>query len=161
MIVPMIKNAEQLELVKKTCCWPPAGIRSVGFSRANLFGKYFDQYADEAQSPILVAMIEHADSINNLKQILQVEGLDAIFIGPYDLSASLGITSSFDHPKFISAMQQILKLAKEYGIPAGIHVVQPSQKELLQRIDEGYTFIAYSIDAVILNRYSKNPISVN
>ncbi len=92
---------------------------------------------------------------------MQVEGLDAIFIGPYDLSASLGITSSFDHPKFISAMQQILKLAKEYGIPAGIHVVQPSQKELLQRIDEGYTFIAYSIDAVILNRYSKNPISVN
>jgi 2-dehydro-3-deoxyglucarate aldolase len=89
--------------------------------------------------------------VNNLEAILNVEGLDAILIGPYDLSASMGLTAQFEHPDFRSAMEKIQKLAANKGIPAGVHVVAPSREELDQRLSDGFRFIAYSIDAVMLN----------
>ncbi|MBU0753938.1 MAG: 2,4-dihydroxyhept-2-ene-1,7-dioic acid aldolase, partial [Planctomycetes bacterium] len=110
VIVPMVENGEQLEQVRDACCWPPAGKRGVGFSRANLFGKYFDDYTVEAQAPLLVAMIEHIRAVDNLEKILKVEGLDAVLIGPYDLSASMGLTAKFDAPEFITEMSRIRKL---------------------------------------------------
>lgn len=150
IIVPMIESAEQLVVVRDACRWPPAGTRGVGFSRANLFGKHFEAYREEAQSPLLVAMIEHHHAVDNLERILEVEGLDAILIGPYDLSASMGLTAQFDHPEFCSIMGKIRELAGNHAIPAGIHVVVPSREQLRQRLDEGYQFLAYSIDAVML-----------
>jgi len=96
VIVPMISSAEQLLQVRNACCCPPAGTRGVAFSRANLFGKHFNDYITEAQSPLLVAMIEQISAVNDLEKILQVQGLDAILIGPYDLSASMGLTAKFE-----------------------------------------------------------------
>ena len=90
VIVPMIGSADQLIKVRDSIRWPPSGRRGVAFSRANLFGKNFDAYIEEAKQPILIAMIEHVDAINELDGILAVDGLDAILIGPYDLSGSLG-----------------------------------------------------------------------
>jgi 2-dehydro-3-deoxyglucarate aldolase len=157
VIVPMVESAKQLLDVRNACRWPPAGIRGVGFSRANLFGKNFDVYREEAQAPLLVAMIEHRRSVDCLEEILEIEGLDAILIGPYDLSASMGLTAQFDHPIFLETLASINAKATKNKIPVGIHVVQP-EKSLLQRyIDEGYQFIAYSIDAVFLYNAAQCP----
>lgn len=150
IIVPMIESAAQLVAVRDACRWPPAGTRGVGFSRANLFGKYFDAYREEAQAPLLVAMIEHHRAVAELESILSVEGLDAILIGPYDLSASMGLTAQFEHPDFCATMDKIRTLAADKAIPAGVHVVAPSPEQLQQRLDEGYLFVAYSIDSVFL-----------
>jgi len=159
VIVPMVESADQLIAVRDVCRWPPAGQRGVGFSRANLFGKYFNDYSSEAQAPLLVAMIEHHRAVLELDSILVVDGLDAILIGPYDLSASIGLTAQFDHPDFLAIIEKVRKLAAEKGIPAGVHVVDPSPKQLNQRLGDGYQFLAYSIDAVMLNnvtRYASN-----
>jgi len=150
LIIPMVESAAQLFEVKEACCWPPSGKRGVGFSRANLFGKQFDSYAEEAQGPLLVAMIEHIFAIDNLVEILQVNGLDAILIGPYDLSASMGLTAKFESDEFLNAMIRIRSVCNRYNIPCGVHVVNPEPLILKQRISEGYRFIAYSIDAVFL-----------
>ena len=99
---------------------------------------------------MLVAQIEHINAVNNLPDILQVEGLDAIIVGPYDLSSSMGLTAEFDHKEFLKTMDQIIKLCQQYNIPSGDHVVQPDPELLQKRIDHGYRFIAYSIDAVFL-----------
>jgi len=152
VIVPMVESAAQLLSVRDACRWPPAGTRGVGFSRANLFGKHFDAYRQEAQAPLLVAMIEHFRAVAELDRILEVEGLDAIMIGPYDLSASMGLTAQFDHPDFQSIMKQIRELAASKQIASGLHVVQPRHDELKMRIQEGYRFLAYSIDAVMLQK---------
>jgi 2-dehydro-3-deoxyglucarate aldolase len=157
VIVPMIESAEQLEKVRNSCNWPPSGKRGVGFSRANLFGKYFNDYSKEAQNPILVAMIESLNAVNNLEEILKVEGLDAILIGPYDLSASMGVTSKFNDQEFIKVLTKITSLSLSVNIPCGIHVVDPSVEELKLRIKEGYKFIAYSIDSVFLNTSVARP----
>jgi len=151
VIVPMVESAQQLRDVRDVCRWPPAGRRGVGFSRANLFGKHFDAYRDEAQAPLLVAMIEHVRAADSLETILAVEGLDAVLIGPYDLSASMGLTAQFDHPDFASVMDRVLVQTSQHRIACGIHVVAPSPAQLAQRIAQGYRFIAYSIDAVLLN----------
>lgn len=151
VIVPMIESAEQLVAVRDACRWPPSGTRGVGFSRSNLFGKHFEAYREEAQAPLLVAMIEHYCAVENLEKILEVDGLDAILIGPYDLSASMGITAQFDDPDFCTVMDKIRSLAATHGIPAGVHVVAPSREQIRQRLSEGYRFLAYSIDSVMLN----------
>ena len=108
IIVPMIESASQLIKVRDACRWPPSGTRGVGFSRANLFGKNFEQYKIEAKQPLLIAMIENYKAVEVLGEILDVEGLDGIMIGPYDLSASLGITGEFDNPAFISLINEII-----------------------------------------------------
>ena len=151
VIVPMIESADQLKKIRDLCCWPPPGTRGVGFSRANLFGKNFGEYKEEAQAPLLVAQIEHINAVNNLAEILQVEGLDAIIVGPYDLSASIGLTAEFEHKDFLNVMDQIISLCKQYNVPCGDHVVQPNHDLLKKRISHGYRFIAYSIDAVFLH----------
>ena len=158
VIVPMVESAAQLERVRDACRWPPAGTRGVGFSRANLFGKHFDAYAEEAQAPLLVAMIEHIRAVENLGEILQVRGLDAILTGPYDLSASMGLTAQFEHPDFRSAMSRIRHLAERHHVPSGMHVVAPDPDELRTRLNEGYRFIAYSIDAVFINKAAQSPL---
>ena len=152
VIVPMIDNAAQLIEVRNSCRWPPSGSRGVAFSRANLFGINFENYCNEAQAPILVAMIEHKKAIENLAEILDVDGLDAILIGPYDLSASMGLTACFDDPIFKKVMNEILELCKANQIACGIHVVQPDLNLLKDVIASGYQFIAYSIDAVFLSQ---------
>ena len=157
VIVPMVESAEQLIAVRDACRWPPGGSRGVGFSRANLFGKHLDAYRTEAQAPLLVAMIEHVNAVENLESILAVEGLDAILIGPYDLSASLGLTAEFEHARFKTTMACICDTALTARIPVGLHVVQASAEELENRLADGYRFIAYSIDAVMLRTAAEKP----
>lgn len=157
VVVPMVETAEKLKAVRDACCWPPAGTRGVGFSRANLFGKNFDSYRIEAQSPLLVAMIENIRAVEQLDEILQVKGLDAILIGPYDLSASMGIVAQFNSPDFIAAIDRIRALCDAQKIPCGVHIVSPDLIELKQRLADGYRFLAYSLDSVFLNHASAIP----
>lgn len=156
VIIPMVESAEQLRTVRDACQWPPSGKRGVGFSRANLFGKFFEDYREEAQAPLIVAMIEHVKAVENLDQILDVQGLDAILIGPYDLSASMGMTAQFDEQSFKTVMESILLKSRHKKIPCGVHVVAPSSDQMKQRLSEGYRFLAYSIDAVMLNHMVKS-----
>ena len=159
VIVPMIESAAQLLAIRDACCWPPTGTRGVGFSRANLFGKNFQAYSEEAQTPLLVAMIENHRAVAELDAILDVKGLDAILIGPYDLSASMGLNAKFDHPDFCLTLEKILALAQARSVPAGIHIVSPSPDQLRMRLEEGYRFIAYSIDAVSFQQSISRPSS--
>ena len=160
IIVPMITSAKQLTQVRDACCWPPSGSRGVGFSRANLFGKHFEAYTEEAQAPLLVAMIEHIRAIDNLEEICQTEGIDAILIGPYDLSASMKLTAKFDTPEFMATMDRIRTLCKQYHIPCGVHVVMPEPGVLEEKIAKGYQFVAYSVDAVFLYTSAESPIKI-
>ena len=159
VIIPMVESAEQLTSMRDACRWPPTGQRGVGFSRANLFGKHFDEYAKEAQAPLLVPMIEHIRAVNSLDAICPVEGVDALLIRPYDLTASIGLTGSFDSPAFLQATEEIRAIAQKHSIPSGVHVVMPDPSMLKREIDAGHRFLAYSLDAVFLNESSRCPAS--
>lgn len=157
VIIPMITSAEQLEPLVAGCHWPPTGTRGVGFCRANGFGANFDGYREEAQSALVIAQIEHVDAIKNLDAITSVDGLDALMIGPYDLSASLGRTGQLDHPDVVNAVNEIREACKRANKPVGTHIVDPIPTLVRQRIDEGFRFIAYGVDTVFLRSASSIP----
>lgn len=157
LIIPMIQNSKDLKKAIKFSCWPPKGNRGVGYSRANLFGKYFNKYMEEAQNPFIVAMIENEKALSNIEEIIQVEGLDAILIGPYDLSSSLGAPGDFKNINFINAKKKILNIASEANIPCGLHQVIPDLDMLNELLKDGFTFIPYSIDSVFLEHISRKP----
>ena len=157
IIVPNIKNNNQLQKVISHSCWPPKGNRGVGFSRANIFGKIFDEYKFFAQNPFLVAMIECKEGLENIDIISKNIALDAILIGPYDLSASLGSTGNFTNSKFTSAIKKIVSTCKKNQISVGIHQVAPNEGDLKKLIKKGFNFIPYGIDTSFLNFYCKAP----
>jgi 2-dehydro-3-deoxyglucarate aldolase len=158
LIIPMVESAKQLKEIVNFSAWPPSGNRGVAFSRANLFGKNFQEYIQEAQKPLIIAMIENINALENLDEILKVSGLDAILIGPYDLSASMKLTAKFEDQRFLDVMQTIKDQADKAKIPCGLHIVEPDELVLKRKIDDGYRFIAYSIDAVILKKFINHPI---
>jgi 2-dehydro-3-deoxyglucarate aldolase len=157
VIIPMIESAGQLATLVNACRWPPAGTRGVGFSRANLFGQHFAAYAQEAQQPLVIAQIEHVRAVAELQSILRVPGLDAIMVGPYDLSASMGLTGEFEAPRFKETLATIRSTADAALIASGVHVVEPSAQALARAIESGFRFIAYSIDAVFLQKSARLP----
>jgi 2-dehydro-3-deoxyglucarate aldolase len=156
LIFPMIESAEQVRQAISWSHYPPRGTRGVGYSRANLFGKSFEAYRKEFR-PFLVAQIEHKDAARDIDAILAVEGLDAVMIGPYDLSASMGLTGLFDHPDFKAVLSSVLSACVRHKVPAGQHVVSPDPRQLEAAVADGYRFIAYCTDAIFLWSGAQRP----
>lgn len=157
-IIPMVESADDLKRCISQAYYPPNGTRGVGYSRANLFGKKFDDYAStHANNIFIVAQIESIKGVDNLEEILKTPGLDAIIVGPYDLSGSMGMTGQFDRPEFKEVLEKIQICCTKSQIPAGYHVVQPDTLLLKQKISQGYQFIAYGIDAVFLYNLAQSP----
>jgi len=114
LVFPMIESREQLDRAISLSLYPDAGgSRGVGYSRANMYGRDFDPYrVDVAKDILLVAQIEHIRAVEQLDAILSHPRLDAIMVGPYDLSGSMGLTGQFDHPDFVAVMARINEACK-------------------------------------------------
>ncbi len=152
IIVPMVNTKGDAEQAVSSVYYPPKGIRGVGLARAQDYGIGFHEYRDWLEeNAIIIVQIEHIDAVNNLKDILSVDGVDGYIIGPYDLSASLGVSGEFDHSSMIEAMNEIYRVATTLGKYGGIHIVEPDTDLLKQSVLEGFTFIAYSVDFRMLD----------
>ena len=159
VIVPMINTAEEARKAVDAVKYYPEGRRSFGLGRAHKFGLNFDTYIHENnQTSIVVIQIEHKDALENLDAILAVPGIDAIIIGPYDLSGSMGIPGKFDDPAFSSAVTQIINKVKRSPVALGIHIVHPSEQDINERIRQGFTFIAYGMDTIFLQNGACNAV---
>lgn len=157
VIVPMVNSVEDALKAVEAVKYPPVGKRGVGLARAQGYGTRFKEYLEwQKESAVVIVQVEHINAVNNLEDIFSVEGVDGYIIGPYDLSGSLGIPGQFDHPDFMAAMDRISTVAKEMKMTGGIHVIEPEPEQLEQRINEGYRFIAYSLDIRMLDVASRN-----
>lgn len=156
LILPMIESEGLLRDAVAWAHYPPRGCRGVGYSRANQFGKNFDAYLG-GTNPIIVAQIEHIRAVENIDAIMSVPGLDAVMVGPYDLSASMGCTGQFDHPNFKKALARVADASRVHNVSSGVHVVQPEPERLRAALDEGHRFIAYGVDAVFLWKNARIP----
>jgi len=159
VIVPMVNSVNDAELAVRSIKYPPRGHRSVGIARAHGYGPGFADYVRVAnEESILIIQVEHIESVHNLEEILKVEGIDGLIIGPYDLSGSLGLPGELEHPRVVEAREKILEVAKEKGIAAGIHIVYPSIEEFGRRLEEGYRFIAFGTDFIYLGESCRNSV---
>ncbi|MBX3606563.1 MAG: 2,4-dihydroxyhept-2-ene-1,7-dioic acid aldolase [Piscinibacter sp.] len=149
VICPMVSTREDAQRLVAYTHYAPRGTRSFGPVRALLYGGA--DYPTQANDTIVAfAMIETAQALDNLDAILSVEGLDAVYVGPSDLSLALGCKPSFDdvEPKVAQAIDHIVERAKAHGVVAGIHNGRPDVARA--RIAKGYRFVTVSSDARIL-----------
>lgn len=161
IIVPMVNTPEDAAKAVSAAYYPPKGTRGVGLSRAQGYGMSFAEYRDRAvEQTIVLVQIEHIRGVENLEAILSVSGVDGFVIGPYDLSGSVDHPGNFDHPDVLDALTRIQEIMKNSDKPGGYHVVHTDQKELRQRIQEGYRFIAYGDDMVMFAQKVKDEIQV-
>lgn len=161
VIVPLINNAEEAQRSVAAAKYPPEGIRGYCYARMNNYGEDFEDYAESANDNIsVVAMIETKEGIKNIKEILDIKGLDGVFIGPYDLSGSYGVPGQTTHPLVVEARQKVLSACEETGKSAGLHVVRPSLETISTSMEEGFTFIALGVDVVFLKEAAKESLRI-
>lgn len=151
IIVPMVCTAADAEAAVAAAHYPPRGTRGVGLHRAQDYGGGFAEYREWAERELVViAQIEHKDGVENLDAIMSTPGIDAFFVGPYDLSASFGAPGDFANPDVVAAIDKIDASVRSGPIPGGIHVVEPDPENLRQRIAAGHCLIAYGVDMIFL-----------
>ncbi len=159
IIAPLVNTPEQAREIVKAAKYPPEGQRGVGFARSNDYGSNFDAAVPRDNNEILVCVqIEHREAIENIDEILAVDGIDAALFGPYDLSASLDVTGQFNHPKFEQSIKTAEAACRKHDIVLGTHVVEPDVNEATQRIQEGYRLLAYSLDIRVLSEVFGNDL---
>jgi 2-keto-3-deoxy-L-rhamnonate aldolase RhmA len=151
IIVPSVNSAEEAKKAVNAIKYPPVGTRGVGLARAQSYGFNFDYYRDyKAKEIKLIVQIEHIDAINELDDILQIDGVDGTFIGPYDLSGSLGKPGDWEAPVVKVALKRYEDTVKKYDKLIGFHVVPAEYALVEEKINNGYNFIAFSFDAFFL-----------
>ena len=151
VIIPQVNTREEAQRAVRFCKYPPEGTRSVGISRAHGYGTRFQLYLEQAnQSTSVILQIESVIAMDNIDAIISVEGVDALFIGPYDLSASMNLSGQIDHPQVQAALTHIRQACQARNMPVGIFSVNAAGARAYQ--DQGYTLVVVSSDGLMLTQ---------
>ena len=160
IIVPMVNSAEEVEKAIAYANYSPQGIRSFALPRANGYGAFAEEYFQSANDNLFLGiMIEHIDALKNLDEIFSNKRIDAVFVGPYDLSGSMDIPGQFDNMKFKQALNLIRSKAQKHGVTMGIHDIYPTVEKIQKYINDGYRFIACGIDTLYVREMSEKFVS--
>ncbi|MCB1692403.1 MAG: 2,4-dihydroxyhept-2-ene-1,7-dioic acid aldolase [Pseudomonadales bacterium] len=157
VVVPLVNNREEAERAVSACRYPPDGIRSFGPIRAAMYGG--PDYAKEANKEIAcIVMIETAEALENLDEIMSTPGVDAVYIGPADLAYALGLepTGDNNHPKHVETVTKIFEHCKKHKIGAGIHT---SSLEYTQRyLEQGFHMVTLGSDNGFMARLARTEL---
>jgi 4-hydroxy-2-oxoheptanedioate aldolase len=159
VICPMVNTREQAEALVQACKYPPRGYRSWGPVRASIYAGA--DYGDRANEDIIVMpMIETAEALKNLDDILTVPGVDAVYVGPSDLSLALGCKPRLDQtdPPVVEAQQTIVEACKRHGVIAGIH--NATAAYALKMVAAGYQFVTLASDNRFLAAKAAEEVAV-
>jgi 2-keto-3-deoxy-L-rhamnonate aldolase RhmA len=157
IIVPQVKTAEEAQRIVNLCLYPPQGVRGVGIARAQGYGISFQEYVQQANDrTAIILQIEHIDAVKNIHEILAVEGVDAVLIGPYDLSGSLHKLGQVQDSEVINTIQSILHACKQHNVPAGIFCATPEQAAHWQKA--GVNLLAIGTDITFLWRAAQQAL---
>lgn len=147
VIIPQVNTKEEAIAAVTAAKYPPIGMRSVGIARAHGYGQDFSSYVENANAQTdVILQIEHIDSVTNIEEILSTKGVDGIFIGPYDLSASMERTGQVDHPDVLECISHIKEAACKRRIPVGLFAANTAAAKKQPDID----FIAVGTDILFL-----------
>ncbi len=158
IIVPQVNTKKEAEEAVQFTKYPTKGKRSVGISKAHDYGLSFNEYMKNANDEIaLIVQCEHKEAVKNLNEILEVDGIDCIFIGPYDLSASMGKTGNFQDQEVIDSIAKIEAQCKEKNIPLGIF--GGSSEAVKPYKNRGFNLLTAGIDMLMVSSSAKEIIN--
>lgn len=152
LLVPMVQNADEAREAVRATRYPPAGIRGVGsaLARASRWNRIPDYLQKANDQMCVLVQIETREAMKNLPQILDVEGVDGVFIGPADLSADMGYAGNPQHPEVQAAIEQAIVQIRESGKAPGILI---ANEQLAKRyLELGALFVAVGVDTTLLAR---------
>ena len=159
-LIPYTKDADRFTEFASHCLFPPSGNRGLSLERFNAWGDDFDESLRDF-SPVLVPMIESRAGVANASAIAALECVDALFFGPYDLSADLGAPGDFTSNTFLEARDAVKEAARKNGKAVGGHQVATDPDALAQMIADGFSFIAYGTDMIALRAALKPGASMS
>ncbi len=146
VVVPLVSTAAQATAAVAAAKFPPAGMRGVAGTRASRYGLDLADYvAQWNQQSLVICQVETPEATQNAEAIAAVAGVDVLFVGPNDLSATLGVFRQFEHPDFKRAVDRILSAARTHRKTAGI--MASSADDALMWIERGFRFVSVSSDA--------------
>lgn len=151
VLFPYVNTRKEAEQAVLSTRYPPAGIRGVmSLARMNNYGKTPDYYKNAHQEICVIVQVETLEAVNNIAEIAKVEGVDAVFIGPSDLSASMGHIGHFAHPDVQATIKRGIESAVKAGIPCGF--LSGNEDDVKKALDWGCTFAAVGSDMAVLTK---------
>jgi len=149
LMIPQVNSSLDAAAAVRRSKFPPSGVRGVGVARANRYGATLSEYLAEANShSAVIVQVEHIDAVRNLEQILDTDGVDAVFVGPYDLSASMGRAGLIGDPEVQAAIAHVRQVCLGRKFPMGIFAGDAAAAR--QALDQGFTLIAVGADVMLL-----------
>lgn len=148
--VPQVNSRETAESVVSSAKYFPKGERGACLTRSSRYGfvaSVAEYFAEANENTVVIVHCENREGLERLDEIAPVDGVDVVFVGPYDLSQSYGIPGQIDHPVMVDAVARALSCIRKAGKPAGIFV--GSVEEAKRRIEEGFRYIAYNMDTLL------------
>lgn len=152
LIVPMIFTADDARKAAAAVAYPPQGVRGIGsaLARSGAWGRYANYLTTARDTITLIIQIETAEALEHIDDILDVDGVDGVFIGPSDLSASMGYLGQQNHPDVVGAAKSVINKAKAAGKIAGVNAFNPEQAD--EYVDSGADFVNVAADVALLAR---------
>jgi 2-keto-3-deoxy-L-rhamnonate aldolase RhmA len=151
LIVPQVSSPEEAQAAVQAASYPPRGIRGIGCQRGAGFGARFDEYLRCGNDELFIGIqIEHPRGVTHINEICAVPGIDLVFVGANDLSASMGLIGQTKHPSVQEAIRNVLAAAKKAGVAAGL--MAGNIEEANSRIAEGFQFVGIGHDVGLLNQ---------
>jgi 4-hydroxy-2-oxoheptanedioate aldolase len=152
IMFPQIQSAEEAREAFEMMYYPPRGTRGMAkMTRATAFGKFADEYINNLdQNLVGVIQIETLKALQNIESIAATDGIDILFVGPTDLTLSLGILGQLSHPLYQEAIQTIARAAKKYGKAVGVLLQDINEYDMYYRL--GFRFLACGADSVFVRK---------
>lgn len=151
IIAPQVNSAQHAARIVQAAKYAPDGQRGLGIARAHRYGQAVREYMATANADTaVIVQAEHKDAISQIADIVRVDGLDGVLIGPYDLSASMGRPGAVDHPDVRQAIARVRDACLERRLPIGIFGLTPDA--VRPYIEQGFTMIVVGVDTVLLGQ---------
>lgn len=145
VMVPMVESADEAERIVEAVRYPPEGVRGIAGGRASQYGLDMEEYVATANdSVVTIVQIETRAGLQNVGEIADVDGIDAVFVGPADLSGALDVFGDQNSKRLSDAMNRVVRTAHEVGVPVGTLTVDPSTIE--PRVEQGFDFLIVGKD---------------
>jgi 2-keto-3-deoxy-L-rhamnonate aldolase RhmA len=158
IIAPLVNDADTAARVVALAKYPPLGKRSVGIARAQGYGSTFAAYVAQANEAVaVIVQMEHIDAAANIDSILNVTGIDGVFIGPYDLSASMGKPGDIHDEEVQQQIEAVRQACLKQRMPLGIFGVDAAALQAF--VSKGYTLIAAGMDTLLLGQSARNMLA--
>jgi 4-hydroxy-2-oxoheptanedioate aldolase len=149
LLVPYIETAQEAAEAVRAMRYGPHGIRGMaGMTRATRYGQVEDYFTTAEQELCLIVQVETVTGIGNLADTARTDGVDGVFIGPADLSASMGLVGQMEHPEVDAVICDAIRKLVEMGVPAGVMALNPDTAK--RYISLGASFVAVAVDLVLL-----------